>query len=202
METSESGDLRRIGVFGGTFDPVHNAHLLMAECACEELDLDLVYFVPAAIPPHKQDRLDSISSSSDRESMLALAIGGNPRFALLTWELEKGDISYTVDTLEYLQNTHRDARFFLLLGGDSIRDFHMWKSPARIADLAELVAMSRPGHELPGEAAPGVPYHLLVAPRFDLSSSDIRERVRRGASVRYRIPDSVSAYIERHALYR
>lgn len=198
---SEPRAIERIGIFGGTFDPVHNAHLLSAECACEHLELDVVYFVPAAIPPHKRDRR-AIACGRHRVAMLEQAIAGNVRFALLTWELDRGAISYTVDTLEHLRRVHEQAMLHLILGGDSVLDFSAWRSPERICELARIAAINRPGHLLPIEAIPGVTYDPVPAPLMEISSTDIRERIGRGASVRYRLPDQVIAYIQNNGLYR
>ncbi len=196
-----ASDVTKIGLFGGTFDPIHNAHLLIAECAREALGLDLVYFAPAAIPPHKQ-KGRIISPGPHRLAMLERAIEGNDHFASLAWELERQTVSYTVETLEYLQQHHEPSTLYLILGGDSLRDFPTWRDPERIGELAQIAAIQRPGHRLSADVAARFQYHEIPAPMMEISSTDIRERIQRGASVRYRLPDQVIDYIEQHGLYR
>ncbi len=191
----------RIGIFGGTFDPIHNAHLLLAECAREELGLDALVFMPASIPPHKrQGRM--ITPAECRLAMLRLAIQSNPCFSLCTYETDSQGVSYTVDTLRWLTAEHPDAEFMLLIGGDGARDFHAWNEPHEIARLASIAVWQRPGIESPAELMPGVRYCKVTAPLMEISSTDIRERVRSGLSIRYRLPDSVIDYIYQHGLYR
>jgi nicotinate-nucleotide adenylyltransferase len=124
----------RIGVFGGSFDPVHFGHLIAAECCREQAGLDRVLFMPAAVPPHKQDR--QLSPAADRVEMLRLAVGGHDAFAVSTLEIDRGGVSFTVDTLALLHETHPADELFLLLGPDAIVEFPTWREPARILDLA------------------------------------------------------------------
>jgi len=190
-----------IGIFGGTFDPIHNAHLLMAECAYEDLGLDFVYFVPAAIPPHKRDGR-TVATAAHRLAMVRLAIEGNSHFTVLTWELDRGHVSYTVDTLEFLAGRHPDRNMFLLLGADSVRDFPSWHRPDRITELARIAVIGRPGVELSADVMTGVSYRRVSSPLIDISSSDLRRRASEGKSLRYRTPEAVVDYIERNGLYR
>ena len=192
---------RAIGIFGGTFDPIHNAHLLLAETAREELGLDALIFMPANIPPHKVNGR-TITPADCRLEMLRLAIGTNPCFRVSTHEIDEQGVSYTVDTLRWLRDRHPAAAFTLLIGGDSARDFNTWREPAAIARLASLAVWARPGVPLPEEVIPGVGYRTIGSPLIEISSTDIRERVREGRSIRYRTPDAVIEYIYKHGLYR
>jgi nicotinate-nucleotide adenylyltransferase len=190
-----------IAMFGGTFDPVHVGHLLLAERAREELGLDRILFVPANIPPHKRSgRL--IAPPQARIAMLALAIASNPAFEISTHEIDREGVSYTVDTLRHFETLHPLARFTLLIGGDNARDFRTWRQPETIAALARVAVFARPGSELPEELLPGVGYHRIGSPLLEISSTDIRERAARGRSIRYMVPDAVCDYIERNELYR
>lgn len=201
LEERDTTSIRAIGMFGGTFDPIHTAHLILAERACDELELDAVLFVPALIPPHKINGR-KIASAQHRVAMVERAIASNPRFLLTTHEIDRGGVSFTVDTLEYLRGLLPDAALTLLIGGDSARDFHTWRMPDRIAALASIAVWARPDAELPEEVIPGVGYGRIAAPLLEISSTDIRERAGRGASIRYLTLDSVVDYIETYALYR
>jgi len=192
---------RRIGVYGGTFDPIHSAHLLLAECAREELGLDSLLFIPANIPPHKIDGR-RITPAHCRLEMLRMAIASNPCFSISTHEIDNRGVSYTVDTLCWLRALHARAELVLLIGGDAARDFHTWRQPGEIARLATIAVMERPGVKLPAEVLPGVGFRTVRAPLMEISSTDIRERVRTGRSIRYRTPDPVIDYIYENGLYR
>lgn len=192
---------RTIGVYGGTFDPIHNAHLLLADCAREELGLDLLLFIPANIPPHKITGR-RITPAECRLDMLRLAIDSNPCFALSTLEIDNQGVSYTVETLHHLRREHPEAMFTLLIGGDAARDFHTWREPEEIARLVSIAVVDRPGIQLPAEVLPGIGFQRMNAPLIEISSTDIRERVRTGRSIRYRAPDAVIDYIHENGLYR
>lgn len=191
---------RRVGVFGGTFDPVHVAHLALAERSREELELDLLLFVPANIPPHKQE-LAGISAAEHRLAMLRLAVESNPHFGVSTIELDREGVSYTVDTLRQLGTLYDGAQLVLLMGGDSARDFHTWHEPEAIASLAEIAVFARPEIELPEQVLPGVAYRRIDAPLIEVSSTFIRQSVRTGRSIRYLTPDSIVDFIARNDLY-
>lgn len=189
---------KRIGFFGGTFNPPHVGHLLIAEQARENADLDMVLFVPAFQPPHKPG-LDVIAPRH-RLAMVRLAIKGNTAFAASDMEIKQGGISYTVNSLRTLRAREPNAEVYLLMGSDSIRDFHMWKAPEEIDDMAELLVYPRKGFEPDGETKRRV--RLLKAPEIELSSTEIRLRVTRGRSIRYLVPAPVEDYIRRNRLYR
>jgi nicotinate-nucleotide adenylyltransferase len=191
----------RLGVFGGSFNPPHVAHLAVAEAAAEAAGLDRILWVPAATPPHK--RLDpGLAPAADRLAMTRLAVEGNERFEVSDVEIARSGISYTVDTLAALAGEYPGARLHLLLGGDSLAAFATWRAPERILELARLVVYARPGvpREAPGPLAGHVTW--VEAPALALSSSDLRARIAEGRSVRYLVPDAVREYIARHGLYR
>ena len=184
--------MSRLGVFGGTFDPVHIGHLAIANAALDELALDRVYFVPARRSPLKQD--GPIGSAEDRLAMLTAAIRDEPRFRVSPIELDRKGPSFTVDTLESLRG---EGELFLILGSDAYADFERWREPARIRDLAKIVLAARPG-------APNAPHdvRILDSPLMDISSRELRARAARGRSLRYLVPEAALRYIEEHRLYR
>lgn len=188
----------RIGIFGGSFDPVHQGHLILAEQCREQGQLDRVLFIPAPRPPHKPQQ--TIASFEHRVAMLRLALAGHTPFVIDTCEQDRPGLSYTVDTLRYLHSRER-AEWFLLLGGDSVRDLHLWRSPEVIASLCSLLIVARPGAEA---AVPPAyfRYHTVTSPLIEISSTDIRERVKQGQSIRYLVPDAVEQYVGRVGLYR
>ena len=181
-----------IGVFGGTFDPVHVGHLAIANAALDELGLDRVYFVPARRSPLKPD--GPVASAEDRLAMLTAAIRDEPRFRVSSIELERSGPSFTVDTLESLRE---EGKLFLILGSDAYSDFERWREPARIRELATIVLAARPG-------APNAPSgaRMLDSPLMDISSRELRARAARGRSLRYLVPREALRYIEEHRLYR
>jgi nicotinate-nucleotide adenylyltransferase len=200
-----------IGVFGGTFDPIHHAHLAVAQGAAEALGLERVVFVPAGRPPHKTDR--PISAAADRLAMVELAIAGNERFSVDRLELERDGPSYTVDTLEALDASRlrlgATPELTLLLSAEAFLDFAGWRKPRRILELARLAVAPRDGYPTAGMAFMTEQFPDLVdrvtfldGPRIRLSASELRERAAAGRSLRYLVPDAVAAYIDDHALYR
>ncbi|GAB4415885.1 MAG: nicotinate-nucleotide adenylyltransferase [Anaerolineae bacterium] len=197
----------RLGIFGGTFDPPHLGHLILAECAADCLRLSRVLFVPAANPPHKQSSAIR-ASAAHRLAMTELAIAGNPRFALSRVDMDRPGPHYTVDMVRLLREQYPGAELFVLLGGDSLRDLPTWSRPAELINLAALAVMQRPGVEpdLDALAAvlPGLRdrLHWIPAPPIDLASSAIADLVAAGRSIRYLVPDRVLDYITAHRLYR
>ena len=184
----------RVGVFGGTFDPVHVGHLAIALAALESVPLDRVLFVPARRSPLK-DR-DPLASVSDRVAMLKAAVATEPRFAVSSAELDREGVSYTVDTLEPLRS---EGHLFLILGSDALADLERWRSPDRIRELATILVAARPGAPEPD------PMHgarAFDAPRLDISSRELRARAARGRSLRYLVPDAVWEHIKEHGLYQ
>jgi nicotinate-nucleotide adenylyltransferase len=184
----------RVGVFGGSFDPVHVGHLAIALAALESVPLDRVLFVPVRRSPLK-DR-DPLASVADRVAMLEAAIVGEPRFALSRVELERDSVSYTVDTLEALRS---QGELFLILGSDALADLARWRTPDRIRELATILVAARPGAPEPD------PVHrarAFDAPRLDISSRELRARAARGLSLRYLVPDAVWEHIKKRGLYK
>ena len=184
----------RIGVFGGTFDPVHVGHLAIALAAVQSVPLDRMLFVPARRSPLKER--DPIANVADRVAMLEAAIANEPRFALSRVELERDGVSYTVDTLEALR---REGELFLILGSDALADLARWRKPDRIRELATILVAGRPGAPEPD------PMHgarAFDAPRLDISSRELRARAARGMSLRYLVPDAVWEHIKKRGLYK
>lgn len=196
----------RLGVFGGTFDPVHYGHLVAAEEVRYRLRLDKVLFVPAGMPPHKLDH--DITPTRHRLAMLELAIASNPGFALSRVDIDRHGPCYTVDTLALLHEEYGPGtELFFLMGMDSLADLLTWKEPERLIRLAWIVAVGRPRFQADvdelDKVLPGAAERICIVdtPLMEVSSSDIRQRVREGAPIRYQVPEAVEAYIRAHRLY-
>jgi nicotinate-nucleotide adenylyltransferase len=198
----------RIGVFGGSFDPVHYGHLRLAEACREAARLDRVLFMPAATAPHKRDV--PLASAKDRVEMLKLAIGGHEAFAVSELELERGGVSYTVDTLTELAKVHAGAELFLLMGADTFLDLPNWREPQRVLELALPLVVRRGGMAAPDEDAFGwiaeprrsqIRKAMVEMPVSEISSSGIRSAVGAGRSVRYLVPRGVEKFIESQGVY-
>lgn len=196
----------RIGLFGGTFDPIHVGHLILAEQCREQAALDQVLFIPAARPPHKCDQ--PLTPFAQRVEMLELAIAGHPPFAIDKLELDRPGPSFTVDTLETLRHRQPGDELFLMVGADSLRDFPSWFQPERIATLATLLVVPRPEDQLATTAnlanLPQITVRLqhIHMPPIGIAARDLRQRVAEGRSVRFFVPRAVEAYIEEKKLYR
>lgn len=196
----------RIGVYGGTFDPVHFGHLLLAETCREQCALDEVWFIPAAQSPHKQHKVSS--SPRQRIEMLRFAVSGHPQFRISKIELERPAPSYTVDTLRQLTLEDPSREIFLLMGADSLDDLPTWRDPLDILQLAHVVAVSRgrtPAStdrlvDALGEQVKSR-IRLLTMPAIDLAASDLRQRARTGRSLRFMTPRPVELFIQQHQLY-
>ncbi len=201
-----------VGIFGGSFNPIHFGHLLLADELCEALRLDRVLFVPAAVPPHKPAA--ELASAQHRYRMTVLAVREHPRFAVSDIELRREGPSYTVDTLVALKD---EGSLHLLIGSDTFLDLLSWREPRRVARLARLVVVPRTGGDFEPEApaAQKVLHELGLSPFGDvagpvlhhaaslpISGSDLRRRAREGRSLAYRMPESVADYIREHGLYR
>ena len=200
----------RLGIFGGSFDPVHYGHLLAAEYCREHNCLDQLWFVPAAVSPHKLDRRPTTDRA--RVEMLELAIGGHDAFHVSTIELQRGGVSFTVDTLTDVHSEHPDAELFFVMGADSLAEFETWRKPKEICTLAIPLVVARPGSPLPdhsmfaefvdSERLDLIRRCQVMMPQIDISSTEIRRRVAHGKSIRYQTPRAVEKYIESQALYR
>ncbi|HHY40417.1 MAG TPA: nicotinate-nucleotide adenylyltransferase [Syntrophaceticus sp.] len=195
---------QRLGILGGTFDPIHYGHLMVAEAAREKFFLDKVIFMPASIPPHKHGVLTDFWH---RYLMVTLAILGNPFFEASRLEYERGGITYTVDTMRQLRQIHGDAaELFFITGVDTILDIFGWKEPEELLSLCRFIVAARPGLDLHIVSEVFGKYYSLVVmplemPQLDISSSDIRKRIREGRSIKYLVPESVEQYIIQQKLY-
>jgi nicotinate-nucleotide adenylyltransferase len=199
----------RLGLLGGSFDPVHCGHLLLAECCREQCRLDAVWFLPAAVPPHKQDR--ELTPAAQRIEMLELAIAGNPTFSVCRYETDRGGVNYTVDTLAHLAEEDPSRELFFLVGADMLLDLPHWRNAARVCELAVPVVVHRPGcgpvdfECLRAIASPErievMRRHEVEMPAMGISGTDLRRLVRAGQSIRYQVPRAVEMYIETHGLY-
>ena len=197
----------RKGFLGGTFDPVHTAHLVLAEAAYEQLDLDGVWFLPAGEPWMKRD--DALTAKEHRRAMVELAIAADERFHLSTVELDRPGTTYTVDTLEELRaGEAADDELWFIVGADTLGSMHRWKDPERLLRLARLAVGTRPGHEgldlVELEAiAPSARERVttLRMPLMDVSGTEVRRRAAAGEPLSELVPEAVAAYIARHDLY-
>ncbi len=209
--SSSFASLRRVGLLGGTFDPIHFGHLVIAEEVRTVLHLTEMVFVPAGHPPHKPGRI--VTEAQHRLAMLELAIASNPHFTISLVDLERPGPSYTVETLQVLrQQWGAQTAIYFVIGGDSLEDLLAWYDPAGILQqLTALVAVQRPGYE---EAAgyrdtlearlPGIRQRLIMvqAPQLDISATDLRRRVAEGRPIKYQTPEAVERYIIEYGLYR
>ena len=188
----------RLGVMGGTFDPIHNGHLVAASEAASAFGLDKVLFVPTGEPWQKQD----ITASEHRLAMTTLAIAGNPLFEISSVDVQRAGPTYTVDTLREIHESNPDADVYFITGADSIAQIESWKDSSQIWPLAHFVGVTRPGHtlEVPKTASGNV--SLLEIPALAISSTDIRARVKSGKPIEYLLPNSVIDYIHAHHLYQ
>ena len=200
----------RLGLFGGSFDPVHLGHLLLAESCREQCRLDEVWFLPAAVPPHKQH--SQASPGEARLEMLELAVAAHPIFLVSRYETDRGGVNYTADTLAHFREQHPDAELFFLLGADMLNDLPGWYQPRRVCELAAPIVVRRPGAgPIDFAAVEGITSAERIAqirslqvemPEISISSTDIRHRVAAGRSIRYQVPRAVEKYILAHGLYR
>ena len=203
---SDAGRTYRLGVMGGTFDPIHNGHLVTAEQAFDDLSLALVVFMPAGRPAFKQDQ--RVTSGEERFAMTLLATADNPHFVASRFEIDRAGVTYTADTLRLLRELYPDnVEFYFITGADAITDIVSWRDAADIARLAHLVAATRPGYDLDRAwdaiAASGLDFDVtyLSVPALAISSSHLRDRVAAGQSLRYLTPDAVTGYLHKHGLY-
>ena len=200
-------DLTRLGVMGGTFDPIHHGHLAAAQEAASALHLDRVLFIPVWQPPHKLD--EPAASPADRLCMVRLAVADNPLFEVSPIEMDRLGRSYTVHTLQRLVDLYPGADLYFIVGMDSLADLPKWHDPIGILERARIVALHRPGwqtvdlaeltYQLPESQGRVL---LVEMPALDISSTELRERIGAGRPVRYLVPDSVASYVEERGLYR
>ncbi|MDR3632765.1 MAG: nicotinate-nucleotide adenylyltransferase [Isosphaeraceae bacterium] len=192
----------RLGLFGGTFDPIHLGHLILAEGCREACALDRLWFVVAGLPPHKQGERTPVA---DRLEMVRIAIAGHPAFEVSEIEAKRPGPHYSVETLETIHRERPADELFFLIGADSLVDLPTWRQPERIAQLATIVVVNRPGLELGGalpDFGPGThSLRAVTVPPIGIASHDLRRRRAEGRSIRYQVPRGVEAYIEAQGLY-
>jgi nicotinate-nucleotide adenylyltransferase len=189
----------RIGLLGGSFDPPHNGHLLAAGDAFEALSLDRLVFIPTAVQPLKTHQ--DAAAPEHRLAMVRLLISDDPRFGVDAMEIDRGGLSYTVDTLSAYASESASAELFWLVGADVVRSFARWREPKRITELATVVVLQRTDEAPDLGSIPGTP-RCLATRRIDISSTEVRDRVKKGRSIRGFVPDAVAAYIAAKRLYR
>jgi nicotinate-nucleotide adenylyltransferase len=195
----------RLGLFGGTFDPIHLGHLILAEQCREACQLDLVWFVVAGEPPHKRGNR---TAAAHRLEMVRIAIAGHRAFDVSEIEIRRPGPHYSIDTLEAIRRERPDDDLVFLIGSDSLADLPNWRDPQGIARLARIVVVNRPGIEevdlsdLPDFGPGSFPLRAVSIPPIGISSMDLRLRLAQGRSIRYMVPRGVEAYIEAHGLYR
>ena len=188
----------RIGVMGGTFDPIHHGHLVAASEVAQSFDLDEVVFVPTGVPWQKT----KVTEAEHRYLMTVIATASNPRFTVSRVDIDRDGPTYTIDTLRDLKAARPDAELFFITGADAIAQILGWRNHDELWELAHFVAVSRPGHVLSTEGLPSEDVSQLEVPALAISSTDCRARVREGNPVWYLVPDGVVQYIAKHHLYR
>ncbi|MNK38157.1 Nicotinate-nucleotide adenylyltransferase [compost metagenome] len=193
--------MRKIGIMGGAFDPIHVGHLLVAEAARDQFGLEEVWFMPSHLPPHKRQ---AGVSGQMRLEMVAEAIAGNPAFKPLDIELVRGGISYTIDTMKELKGLHPDIEFYFIIGADMINYLPKWEGIEDLVNMVKFIGLQRPGSMLDLDTLPQfIEDAVLLAemPLVDISSSLIRRRMAKGQSIRYMVPESVYEYMIRSGIY-
>ena len=188
----------RLGVMGGTFDPIHNGHLVAASEVAAALNLDQVVFVPTGNPTQKPE----VTGGEHRYLMTVIATAANPRFMVSRVDIDRDKPTYTVDTLTDLKTTYPDAELFFITGSDAIAQILAWREVKRLWDLAHFVAVSRPGHALQIPDVPVGTVTVVEVPALSISSTDCRSRVLKGEPIWYLVPDGVVQYIGKHGLYK
>ncbi|MCI9681217.1 MAG: nicotinate (nicotinamide) nucleotide adenylyltransferase [Lachnospiraceae bacterium] len=204
---AEEAGRKKVGILGGTFDPIHTGHLILAETACEAFSLDYVLIMPNGNPPHKPGQVNA--SMEQRTRMAELAASDNDHFRVSDFEKTPQDYHYTYETLEFLTQEHPDTDYYFILGADSLVHFHTWKEPERICKCCRILAATRDRMETSVlkkhmerlALEMGACIEPLETPNIDISSNMLRERVRKGRSIRYYVPDTVEAYIREQGLY-
>ena len=199
----------RIGIFGGSFDPIHYGHLILAENCREQARLDQVWFIPTAISPHKRE--GAALTDRQRTELIKLAVGGHESFIVSDLELQRGGVSYTVDTLTEIHDQYPDDDLFILIGSDSLHQLETWREPARICELAIPLVVGRPGAKpvdldvlvnfVDKQRLQEIKRYQIGSPLIEISSTDMRARVSEGRSIRYLTPRAVEKYIETQKLY-
>jgi nicotinate-nucleotide adenylyltransferase len=190
----------RIGVMGGTFDPVHHGHLVAASEVAHLFHLDEVVFVPTGMPWQKEHR--NVSAAEDRYLMTVIATASNPQFSVSRSDIDRGGRTYTIDTLRDLRAEHPEAELFFITGADALSQIFSWRNAGELFALAHFIGVTRPGHTLSDPGFPEGGVSLVEVPALAISSTDCRQRVAKGDPVWYLVPDGVVRYIDKRALYR
>ena len=189
--------MKRIGILGGTFNPIHLGHLAIAEMAQEKVGLDKVIFVPAFIPPHKT--VSHLAEAKDRLTMVRLAIADNPAFTVSDYEINKGGRSFSIDTVTHFHKLYKKkAKLYFVIGGDSLATLPTWKNIDQLLKLVTFVVVNRPGYRKNHKAI----RHISVESELNIASRDLRKRVIQGKTIKYLVPDKVIRYIEHHGIYQ
>ncbi len=192
---------RRVGVMGGTFDPIHHGHLVAASEVQAEFALDEVVFVPTGIPWQKGER--AVTPAEHRYLMTVVATASNPRFTVSRVDVDRPGPTYTIDTLRQLRSQRGEGvELFFITGADALAQILSWKSPDELFELAHFVGVTRPGHHLSGAGLPADRVSLVEIPALSISSTDCRTRVRHGLPLWYLVPDGVVQYVAKHGLYQ
>ena len=191
---------RRLGVMGGTFDPVHHGHLVAASEVAARFDLDEVIFVPTGEPWQKSHQ--RVSPAEDRYLMTVIATASNPQFSVSRIDIDRGGRTYTIDTLRDLRREHPDAELFFITGADALAQILTWRDAEELFSLAHFIGVTRPGHHLADPGLPDGGVSLVEVPALAISSTDCRVRVAQGDPVWYLVPDGVVRYINKRQLYR
>ncbi|ADI02439.1 nicotinate-nucleotide adenylyltransferase [Syntrophothermus lipocalidus] len=208
MSQQQASIFKRIGLFGGTFDPVHYGHLVLAECARYECELDRVIFIPSARPPHKHR--ETVLGENYRYEMVRLAIKDNPFFEVSKAEIDRPGYSYAIDTVRYFRFEYPEAEIYFITGLDALLDLKSWKDVGELIKLCRFITAVRPGFELKedDERLKGLPaefwrnLRVIEVPGLHISSTDLRYRIATGKPVRYLLPRPVEDYIREHGFYR
>lgn len=190
----------RIGVMGGTFDPIHHGHLVAASEAMNAFDLEQVLFVPAGVQPFKQDR--QVAPAEHRYLMTVIATASNNRFNVSRVDIDREGPSYTYQTLRALNQEMPETDLFFITGADAMAEILSWKNSEELFELAHFVGVTRPGHDLADQGLPHESVSLLEVPAMAISSTDIRDRARHNKPIWYLVPDGVVQYIGKHGLYQ
>lgn len=196
IAAKEQKKKRRVGIMGGTFNPIHNGHLIMAEQVVSQLGLDQILFIPNNIPPHVD--VKTAIDGKTRAKLIELAIDDNPRFSLDYIEINKGGVSYSIDTIKQLHEQHPNVDFYFIIGGDEVAYLPKWNRIDELINLVTFVAVERAGYEKTSE----YPVIWVDAPLIEISSTVLRQRIKARQSIRYLVPQAVAEYIEKNGLYQ
>ena len=189
--------MKRIGILGGTFNPIHIGHLMIAQMVLEKFGLDKVIFIPSYLPPHKSGR--NLIAAEHRLRMVRLVVRGNRYFEVSSFEITKGGKSYSVDTIRHLRRHYPGAKLFFIIGSDHIAKLHTWRNIQEVVKMVSFVAVYRPGFKT---IRSKIPIKSMIIPGVHTSSSDIRRRLVTGKTVKHLIPENVLRYIRKYKLYR